>query len=455
MLDVKLISYVRENLARGVRLDAIHFALRRAGYAEREIQAAINAVGLIRQQNPKSIPGVQRQFGLQPIRPQIRPGQRLSIAQGFRLWLNKTVFWVKQHFRIPEKYRKYVPYAVLGILALIFLMVLVMSRQRPPVVQFFDNSTQKSMEGSVYYNSIFVGETKGTFNKLPKQFCEGQGNLEIVTRQGRIGWPTNQSDCKQRELKLVARLVPVREVAFTIRLEFVTEDTKDRVNGTLFIDGKKIGKINGRYDLPDVQCPSIHILNITGIKVSSFPGDYIEWTHDTEKCGHDIIRYTMPTYNPTVKPPVQPPQQPLINHTVIMVIAEELDRVTRLCQGVCPNGTCTRSQEVAFCSQYYSKVDLDANGVYNNYIPFIFGDYGVCEDRLYCWQITSCQCEETLNFDSCTKILCQDLRQKNMTAVQSTIELKKLLQEGSCQTDKNYDARTSWTNNLQGQLNCT
>jgi hypothetical protein len=466
MADPKLVSYVKENLARGVKIEAIKAALKKAGYTDNEIEPNLAAgqkadnfssrlKTLFAANTTKSqLAGKKPTISSRPLmQPQImRPTGAQWQNQKLNFW-QKTKQWLRQFY---EKHKKHIPWAVLGALFITFIILLLMIRTRPPAIEFYDNSTGKQVEGSVYYNSNFLGETKGIFNKLPKDFCKQEGMIEIVTRQGRVSWPTEPSDCRQRKLQLIAALLPVKEVNFFVKLEFQKEETGEGIGGTLFIDGKNNGLIKGAYEIYAGDCPGISIINLTNIDPTVYPKSYREWAHDPTMCTNDVIIYKIPIFSPETKPE-EPRQQPTpqINTTKILMIQQELDRVTKICEANCPQATCNDAQKTAYCIKYIENTDLNANGQTNNYVPMIFGDYGVCEDRVYCSQILNCNCDGTLEFETCIPILCAEHQRQGKTKLEQTEGVKKLLSEGACQNDSGYDARTSWWTNMQDKLNCT
>jgi hypothetical protein len=459
MVDAALHNYVKENLARGVRPDAIRQVLKRTGYTDQEINAAFE-------------------------RAWKKPGWRERIEAKFKqFFVQARLFWSRAlqkfhkkpssqpvrtfaRFRYatqrPSKpgffdrilandvIRKYGKYAVWAVIVILLIWVVMVYRVKPPVVIFIDNSTGQYAEGSVQLNGVFIGDTKGTFNKLPKDFCRKRSVLELVTKEGPISWDTDATDCKNQRLVLVVRIIPVKEQKFFVSFEFMTE-AGEMLNGTLLLDGVDKGRVYGTYDIYQGECRVIGMVNLTQINNAGVPYGYADWIHDPVLCDNDIIRFKVRTYSvPVVEPkPVQPNVTlPTLNNTdVLRKINMALERATAYCKNFCTNASeCTSEKKVMFCTQYPDKLDLNGNGLYTDFVKNVFGDFGVCESRFYCSQIMSCPCEEILDFDSCIGLLCNQYKDQGMDPEAATEALREQLQEGECQSDASYDSTGSWWN---------
>jgi hypothetical protein len=474
MANAALFNYVKDNVRRGVPIEAIRKALRQTGYGDREIESAVNLV-----LRKKSIePGVgQKKLGvlysflaiprnlLQKIRQGRKPRMQGAMPpfsytsqQPWRYqgeskpggWFGMRVRQKSQQGRYAHLW-KYVPHACLLVMLVVIIVLLFMSRAKPPILVFIDNRTGEHVGGSVYFNGNYLGDTTGTFNRLPKDFCSQPGDLLIVTEQGPILYKTDKSDCKSRRVILLVDVIPVKEVEFYVTMEFMTEEGNELLNGTLVIDGDNKGAIYGTYELYQGECRIIRVLNLTEIKHPGIPLGYVEWSHDPLNCEHDVIRYKVHTYY------LPPPEQPVNKTDVIPKILTAFESATRKCQQFCPNATvCSAEQKILFCSQYVENVDLNGNGIQGEFVNNVFGSLGVCESRVYCPQIIFCRCGEILTFDDCVSVLCQRYLSLNMSLSASAKALQTQFQEGGCNTDSSYKAQSSWWNYYlsEGKLDC-
>ncbi|MFH0979255.1 MAG: hypothetical protein V1837_08225 [Candidatus Woesearchaeota archaeon] len=434
MVDKNLLSYIRENLRRGVRVEAVRATLLKEGYNHKEIDHAI---------------------GLEaPIRPQAR-----VVTQAKQKEAKRPKSSIKEVLGrligLCIKYKRFLPYAILVTMLILLVFLIMMSRIKPPTLEFLDQATQTPVRGSVFYNGVYLGTTTGTFKELPKEFCEGEGLIEVYTKLGTIAWRTNKSDCSHMSLVLNVKYAEIQEVFFYVTLQFLTEEDRKPVNGTLFIDGKEAGKIQGSYQMTKSECPQVHILNLTKIENAKVPRKHMEWQQNPAHCEDEVIRYWIPANLP-VPQEILPTINVTNNTAIIMKMQQEYEKALRECSNYCPNTTnCTHKQKAEYCSSFVKDADLDANGHVGDFIANFFGEFGVCEDRVYCSQLTYCQCDQTLTFESCRPILCGEFALQRMTKEEATAALKETLQEGRCQGDERYNYQQSWWSNMQNKLNCT
>ncbi|MFH1510153.1 MAG: hypothetical protein ABIF10_00550 [Candidatus Woesearchaeota archaeon] len=425
----ELREYIRNNIARGVRAEAITHALKQAGYTDPEIRTAFLP--------PRQFLNAMRNY-------------TTHARQRLQPWMAK----IKKPFAAPKPNRtwmptkKILPYILLAALMTLIIMLMLISKQNPPVVSFIDNTTGSFASGSVYYDSTYLGDTKGTFNKLPKDFCEKDGVLQIVTNRGPFAFTTDKSDCKTRRLSFVVNIIQVKEVGFYLTMEFMTE-SRNPLSGALFIDNKAKGTIEGTYDIYKGECRLARIINLTNISNKGIQQGYMEWINEPELCENDIIRYKAKTY---IKEEV-----PLPQIDDVQTVLAAIQQATKECMTYCPNAAnCTTEQKIMFCASYIKNIDLNGNGELNDYITPVLDSYGVCESNLYCSQIVACNCEKPLTFDACTSLICLEYQRQNITEQRATEMLRNQFSEGDCTNDNEYDQSNSWLTHYinEGRLSC-
>lgn len=426
----ELSDYIKQNLSRGVKPEAIKHSLRQAGYTDTEVGMAFEH------------------------RPQRHFPYALK-SRGPRQWLGPIIQRIKKPFsattlmaRIPPKIRKILPYLALAALMTALLPLMLLSKQKPPIVTFIDNTTGDYASGSVYYDGTYLGNTKGTFNKLPEDFCKKNGVLQIVTNRGPFAFFTDKSDCKTKRLSLVVNIIEVKEVMFYITMEFMTEE-REQLSGNLYIDSQDKGTISGAYEIYKEECKLVRVINLTDIINAGIPDGYVEWVNEPELCENDIIRYKAKTY---YKEEIALPEPIDLQSTLLAI-----QKATKDCRVYCPNvSVCSTDQKLMFCTRYLNNLDLDGNGKFNDYITPVLDNYGVCESNLYCSQLINCNCETTLTFDTCTELICIEYQKQNLTAQRATEMLRSQFSEGDCTNDNEYDKANSWWTNYinEGRLSC-
>jgi hypothetical protein len=415
MVDTRLTGFVQENLRRGVPLEKIKHMLRQHGYHEKEVNKVI-----------------RRALGPFP--------KRLALALRER--------WEAFAGRVPIT-RKQFFYLFFGGLVVALLMLMYCSRKSPPVVSFMDDDGY--LAGSVYYNDEYLGDTKGTFNKLPAHFCRQEGKLVLKTAEGPVSWGTDSSDCRHRKLKLTAESLGVKEVRFFVTLRFVSHDGM-LLSGKLYIDGQDKGFIGGIHNVPVSECTAMRELSLIEIdEIGS-----ASWGLDPEYCENDEIIFRTP------RPPVEIPdfeEEPGRNISQVFIeIQEAVMRSIEYCEAFCPqadeHGNCTQEQKYAFCKRYVEGIDFNANGEYDDFLTGILDDYGACEDRVYCSFLTECGCRERLSIDSCIDIVCEELRKQVATVQEQDHILLTTITEGGCRDDIHYVQEDSWWSSYKNRMTC-
>jgi len=143
-------------------------------------------------------------------------------------------------------------------------------------------------------------------------------------------------------------------------------------------------------------------------------------------------------------------------------IEQMLKDAKSTCEGLCSEVTqsqCSSKDMAAFCVR---KLQLDLNGDRSttDYNSEQLGGIAVCEDAVYCPQITQCSCGVQLNMVNCKNVLCKYWRDdQKISLVNSNELLLDTYQPGTCDTDPTYKAKRMWHNimfdNSTNPLKCT
>jgi len=127
---------------------------------------------------------------------------------------------------------------------------------------------------------------------------------------------------------------------------------------------------------------------------------------------------------------------------------QELQAKEQKCKSAC---SCdTLEQKAVFC---YTKVqgglNFDGTGLANNF--FERAGIGLCEDSVYCSQLTSCNCDLTAT--NCVQVLCQYWNSQGISTNVMNKKLRQFFQPGSCAVPEDKKD-TFWFYMLEPNLSC-
>lgn len=72
------------------------------------------------------------------------------------------------------------------------------------------------------------------------------------------------------------------------------------------------------------------------------------------------------------------------------------------------DNNCADKDLAQFCiSKINEGLDLNGNGLKDEYDSTFLGGVGICEDQIFCPQITECGCGQRLTMKNCVKVLCK------------------------------------------------
>ncbi len=166
----------------------------------------------------------------------------------------------------------------------------------PPRVLFINLNNKQTMAGDVFLDDKMIGSTSGDyFDDLPDDFCEDSHKIELKTgEEVELKWNTYKTDCEVKYINysIKAKILYKKEPSKFLITKFFVIETEEPLKGELFFDGKLVSSINGVYSLKSEDCPKIGIIRLEYIKDNK---KYkAEWSHDTNKCKHGILKYSIP-----------------------------------------------------------------------------------------------------------------------------------------------------------------
>lgn len=140
-------------------------------------------------------------------------------------------------------------------------------------------------------------------------------------------------------------------------------------------------------------------------------------------------------------------------------IEQMLKDAKSTCEGLCSDVTqsqCSSKDMAAFCVRKL-KLDLNGDRSTTDYNTELLGAIGVCEDAVYCPQITECSCGVQLNMKNCKTVLCKYWRDnQGIPLADASDLLNDTFQFGSCDTDPDYKAGRMWHKIIfDNQLSCS
>jgi hypothetical protein len=133
-------------------------------------------------------------------------------------------------------------------------------------------------------------------------------------------------------------------------------------------------------------------------------------------------------------------------------LKENLANAKDFCDTKCTNSmdnNCALKDKAQFCISYIENgIDLNGNGIINDYDATFLGGIGVCEDQLYCPQITDCNCGVKLTMKNCINILCTYwVGEQGLDVDKADGLLERYYKPGSCTMAKDdEDLHWYWAN---------
>lgn len=109
----------------------------------------------------------------------------------------------------------------------------------------------------------------------------------------------------------------------------------------------------------------------------------------------------------------------------------------RECDEICTSALqndCSPQYKAQFCQHMLiNGLDIDMNGNTKDYSEDLLGGIGVCEDSIYCPQVTTCTCNDELNMINCIDIVYEYYQNEMGQSGEKSCELlgKKIL-PGKC-----------------------
>lgn len=116
---------------------------------------------------------------------------------------------------------------------------------------------------------------------------------------------------------------------------------------------------------------------------------------------------------------------------------EDLANAKDFCDTRCTNSmenNCALKDKAQFCiSHLEGGLDLNGNGILDDYDSTFLGGIGVCEDKIYCPQITNCNCGVKLTMKNCINILCTYwTSEQGLDETDANTLLERYYSPGSC-----------------------
>lgn len=106
---------------------------------------------------------------------------------------------------------------------------------------------------------------------------------------------------------------------------------------------------------------------------------------------------------------------------------------------------CGLKDKAQFCiSNIEAGLDINGNGMINDYDETFLGGVGICEDKVYCPQISDCSCGVKLTMKNCINILCSYWSSEaGLSVTESNLRLEKYFDPGTC-TITEADKKIHW-----------
>lgn len=111
----------------------------------------------------------------------------------------------------------------------------------------------------------------------------------------------------------------------------------------------------------------------------------------------------------------------------------------QFCQEKCTNALendCADQHRAQFCiTAIAGGLDMDGDGVVSGvdeYNEELLGGIGVCEDRVYCPQLTKCTCKQELTMEQCKTIVCKYWSERGVVATSLDATLQQYFRPGEC-----------------------
>jgi hypothetical protein len=121
-------------------------------------------------------------------------------------------------------------------------------------------------------------------------------------------------------------------------------------------------------------------------------------------------------------------------------LKREFGDAKQFCQEKCTyalENDCNDMMRAQFCITYIEN-GLDMNGdgiVKDEYNQALLGGLGVCEDRVYCPQLTDCTCKQQLTMSRCLGLLCEYWTVQKLSPTQRDQALNSYMAPGSCKPE--------------------
>jgi hypothetical protein len=267
-----LLKYVKDTLKKGYSVSRIRDYLIKQGYKKGEVDSILKKAYSKKTVKAKS------------------PG--LGFGTKLRLYFYHINKPIRTFFSSPVNRLTSV---FLGVLLILMVFLIALNRPTPPILYFVDEITGEFLSGDVYLDDEFIGETQGTFDKLPERYCRSKHILSLKINKVILKWNTSREDCELYKIPFTHNftgLSTMEEKKGFIMMLFVMKDTEEPLRGSLFFDGEYITTINGKYAFSEEECLAIKNINLTNI--DEIEQNYYEWQHNSDLCKYSIIKYVAP-----------------------------------------------------------------------------------------------------------------------------------------------------------------
>jgi hypothetical protein len=190
-----------------------------------------------------------------------------------------------------HKTKKHHPFAIKNILITLLLVLITISlimlfMPTQPTINFIDKATNTPLEGYVYLDESFLGETDGlNFDKLPKEYCESNHQIRLESETNSFEWPTLISDCEAKKIKLEVEYQKAKP-SENIIFKFLDNTGSYYIKGKLYFNGIFIQEADNAISISRTQCKTI-----TKIKLDQEVA-YYEWDNNINLCNsHGEIKF--------------------------------------------------------------------------------------------------------------------------------------------------------------------
>ncbi|MCX6801696.1 MAG: hypothetical protein NT067_01140 [Candidatus Diapherotrites archaeon] len=119
------------------------------------------------------------------------------------------------------------------------------------------------------------------------------------------------------------------------------------------------------------------------------------------------------------------------------------------CASLCANANSdpTLTSKANYCAKSFTNgVDITLDGLKTDYTENLLPGIGICEDRIYCPHIYTCEMGsgQTLTMQKCKDAMCAFWASQSFTTARMNEALNQFVQPGSCYTANPANQKNHW-----------